>query len=381
MRILVFDTKLSGHHLEYLHHLYMMAVDHPEDEFIFVVPKSFGDVKGRLYWPFAGNIQYDYINKESSLQDGVGLIRQLRKSIYEAHLLNKYALKHHANNVFAINLMSLVPFGLLFFSKGYAISGIIYQIYLYKYDEMRLLKKLIERLKYSIITKCGCFKTVFILNDSRSAKELNSIYKTNKFKYLVDPYMPITPSGKHIRSLYGIDSAQRLLIHIGSMEKRKGTMLILDSLRLLTPEEKKKLVFFFAGRVSDEIKTPFYDAVKDCNDVRIIVKDEYCGFDFFADLCSEADAVLMPYLTSSMSSGIIGYASQFMTPVISTSHGLIGNLVRQYKLGLLLDDTDTDSLLRAYKRILSNDYGASSDCYCETHTIEAFNMTIYNSFK
>ena len=34
---LIFDTDTTGHHIEYLHHLYMGAVRHTENRYVFAV--------------------------------------------------------------------------------------------------------------------------------------------------------------------------------------------------------------------------------------------------------------------------------------------------------------------------------------------------------
>ena len=57
MRILVFDSVLSGHHLEYIHHIYLGAIQRPEIEYVFAVPENeWFQVKDNQEWPIANNI-------------------------------------------------------------------------------------------------------------------------------------------------------------------------------------------------------------------------------------------------------------------------------------------------------------------------------------
>ena len=40
-RIMVFDSEIGGHHLEYIHHVYEEALKHEENEFFFLLyPKN-----------------------------------------------------------------------------------------------------------------------------------------------------------------------------------------------------------------------------------------------------------------------------------------------------------------------------------------------------
>ena len=217
---------------------------------------------------------------------------------------------------------------------------------------------------------------IFILNDANSANKLNKIYKTSRFRYLADPYVPILPENINIREEYNIPCNNKLLIHIGALDNRKGTLSILESLLNLPTEYKNKLTFFFAGRIEKGIKNQFYNMLGQIKDVNIIVKDEFCTYGFFATLCAQADAILMPYKLDNVSSGIIGYASQFQCPVIAPSSGLIGSLVKMYNLGYLLSSISEEELIDAYRYVLENKIKCPDTKYCCTHTIKEFNETI-----
>ena len=59
MRVLIFEPSLSGHHLEYLQHLYNGAVGRLDCEFVFAVPhEEWSRMKGKCSWPEARNISF-----------------------------------------------------------------------------------------------------------------------------------------------------------------------------------------------------------------------------------------------------------------------------------------------------------------------------------
>lgn len=47
MKYLVFDSLITGHHLEYIHHIYDNCND--SDTFIFVIPEDFAELKKLMY--------------------------------------------------------------------------------------------------------------------------------------------------------------------------------------------------------------------------------------------------------------------------------------------------------------------------------------------
>lgn len=376
MNIVIFDDKIDGHHLEYVHHLYEMALTRPKHRFIFVIPDMFNDVKDKFGWINANNITFDLIPRDKVLIKEGNIIHSIRKSATIVKLVKMYYKKYNADIVFMNSIMSIIPASLFYFNSKVKISGIIYQIYLYRDSKSSLLLKMMDRIKYIVLSKKRTYAFIFILNDDSSANKLNSIYKTDKFKYLTDPYIPLKEENVDIRRYYNIPVDHKLLIHIGSLERRKGTLVILDSILKLPQENKCRYTFFFAGRVDKDIKVEFYEKIKAIEGVNVVVKDEFCSYGFFASLCKVADAILLPYLLDSASSGIIGYASQFNTPVIATSTGLIGELVKEYNLGHLLPSVNAFSLIHAYYLLDMGLLNKPDNTYCSTHTVDEFNETI-----
>ncbi len=182
----------------------------------------------------------------------------------------------------------------------------------------------------------------------------------------------------NVRKEYGIAEDKVLFVHFGSLGVRKGTMVILDSLELLSAVDIQKYAFVLAGRIPDAIKDDFYsrlEAVKN-KGVQIYVKDAFCDYSFLGKLCFECDAILAPYLDTARSSGIIGYASQYFKPVIAPSSGLIGRLVKKYKLGYLLPSADPKCLCDAYRDFSKMSSNGLGDEYIISHDVRRFMYTL-----
>lgn len=285
--------------------------------------------------------------------------------------------KHQAKKVFTNNLISFVPFALLFLSRGVTISGVIYHIYLYKEQQLSRVQRLLNVFKYQVMARSRAFGTNMILNDPESAEVFNHKYKCDKFVGLPDPFVPIsTKSTFNFREKYGIPQTAKVFAHFGGLAKRKGTLDIIQSLRVLDIEKQRNYWFVFAGVLNNDIKDAFYrlyDELKE--NCHIIVKDEFCSYEYIASLCLASDAILAPYHQTDLSSGMFGYASQFGKPLIAPSQGLIGKIVRQYNLGVILDSVDEKALSESYDKVVPDVCSISKE-YMEENSVVHFQEVI-----
>ena len=80
------------------------------------------------------------------------------------------------------------------------------------------------------------------------------------------------------------------------------------------------------------------------------------------------------YDNTSMSSGVVGYSSFFGSNVIGPSQGLLGHLIKEYKLGICIDKITPQSILSVFNQSkLETDRE-----YCKTHRVEDFNYCIFS---
>ena len=64
MKKMLFETMLSGHRMEYIHHLYMEMLNHTDDQFEIVVAEDFNKRKSDYEWPSSENISFDFIPQD-----------------------------------------------------------------------------------------------------------------------------------------------------------------------------------------------------------------------------------------------------------------------------------------------------------------------------
>lgn len=347
--VLVFDTELTGHHLEYLHHLYLKAGS-SNDKYIFCVPSEFEQKKEKFEWNFKDNIIVDYLDTKDCLE--LAKCNKLyKRTIKKCQILRNVTKKHNPTHVFLIHLISFLPFIGLYLSNTVKVSGIIYQIYLYRWKCSSIVGKFLDVIKFIIMTNTNCIDRIYLLNDFAAPRIINRLYKTSKFYFLPDPFVPIENLDSELdRDVLNIPDRNVVFLHFGSLSYRKGSLEILKALNYI--DDKNNVTFIFAGKVNSEIKDEFYQLYNNVkNNIHTILIDEFCRYESLASLCVLSDYLLMPYKHIGQSSGVIGYAAQFKTPVIGPNKGLIGKLIRRYKLGITLDDTSCYSIANYINRL------------------------------
>ena len=334
---LIYEPTLTGHHLEYLHHYYLGALERKDRKFIFLVPKSFDCVKDKYTWEKASHIEFRYIDEKYS--------RCLTaKNIYRlgwnaSRVLNDYVRSTHADEIILTMLMQFIPFIIFLLPRNVRVRGIMYKIYLYTEDKTSWLRLAAERMRFWLTARSKVVETVFVLNDEDSANRFNEIYNTAKFKFLPDPVPQVdVNSVKNIRQELGIPDNHTMYLHFGGLDKRKGTLDILNAIIATPSEMLKDKTFVFAGKQKESLRKEFYPLLEVAEQkTKVLVYDEFCSYEFLYNLCFSCDVVLMPYHLTNLSSGVLGYASLFGKPVIGPKYGLIGHLIKKYELGKVID--------------------------------------------
>lgn len=376
-QIIVFDTDLNGHHLEYLNHIYMEASRKSNNYYIFVIPLEFKNLQSNLDWPLSPHIKFDFLNKDEITNCETENL--LKSSYFKSILLKKKIKEHAADHVFLIMLMQFLPFlPFVLMNTKVKISGIIYLIYLYRWKNASFVSKTSDAFKYILLSKSKLFNKIFILNDKSAATYLNKIYNTHKYKFLPDPFVFQQTPIAHKDVPLNIDTESMVFLHFGALTSRKGTMEILEAItKMDVSMNDKPICIIFAGKVLKDIKIEFYQKIKELNNkIQLIIYDEFCSYEMIGLLCKRSDYILIPYKNVLQSSGVIAYASYYNTPVIGPSEGLLGKLVRKYKLGITIKDLDSNKLTVFFENVKKYQMDISNE-YLINNSVENFQKIIF----
>lgn len=368
-RTVIFDTHITGHNLEYLHHIYSEAINRTDETFIFAIPEAFKDVRHKLSWREASNISFHYITHDELRPTICGF---WRRPLINCCILRRIVKQYNADSVILIVLAQILPFVFLL-PRRVSISGILYYIYLYKWKSLGIYSRFVEVLNYLCIKYTSNVKRVFLLNDYVAVRYFNKKYKTSKFCYLLDPvFNKVSPDLSISRKSLGIPERSRVYFHFGSMSYRKGTLDVLKCIEYLDPIN----TYIFAGVVAPDIKEEFYNRVQKLNErYHILLFDEFCSFEKIASFCQLSNFLFLPYKEVYQSSGVIGYASLYNVPVISTKNGMLGKLVRRYKLGWSFDFSNIKAVCKEISSIECKSKPIPVD-YVKTHSVSEFSKVL-----
>lgn len=365
MKKIIFEPTISGHVLEWIHHLYEYASS-LDDNFVFILPSKFEIEKKHFFWKDAKNIEIKYLteNEEKKCTANGLLINAWNAS----WIIRKYVKTENASEVYLIFLMRLMPFLPFLLPRHTQTSGVLYRIYLYDNSKKRIRLSL-EKIRYFIMAKSARVKNIYVLNDEKGAQEFNRTYGTDKFVPLVDPLPVIKGPFHNLKAELNIPSKNTVFFQFGTIDERKNSLNILDSLFLLDEKTLESFTFIFSGRISPNIRLSFFqkiDLLK--SKVQIIVFEGFLPYERINDLCYTSDCILTLYTNICQSSGTIGYAAFFKKYIIGPSKGLLGNLIKDFHLGITIDEITPETISTA----LCKKFEDTPKLYCETHSVPKF---------
>lgn len=377
--ILIFDLDSKGHHLEYIHHLYMYAYSKLREEILFLLHSDFESKLQYQDFPEKESLKFVFIKQKNN--------NKWRKSKFvssflKSYLLKKYIAVYHPNAVFLPEVVSYLPWLVFNIVNRNLISAIEYRIPGRRMNNASFIQYIADNLKLKLYAYAPCFHRIFLLNDMSYADIYNRKYNTIRFSYLPDPIVEIENGGESIESLFDAETKRKtVFLHCGGMSTRKGTFTILESIKKLSAEDRKKAVFIFAGRIAQEEKSEFEEQIKQLSHVvNIFFFEGFLSFERLAGLFKQSDYILVPYKNVEQSSGIIGHAAQYNKPVIGPAEGLLGTLISEYKLGYTVAYLDADKLKKVISQLINEEaHIMDGSAYLREASAENFAKTIYGS--
>lgn len=362
-KVLVLTPVVSGHNLEYLHHIYEGAVLDRERCYVFAVPEEFRQKRSHWDWHESENVQFHHFDASTLLRGNL-----LTQAWRCTKLLRRLSLEYGVCQVILLSLMDFLPFISVLIPSGVHVSGIIYKIYYHQ--DLSWSQSIAERLKLSMLAKSRCVKSIFVLNDKESTHRLNQEWGTTKFAYLPDPYVPFDENMlRDMRPELGIAADETMVLHLGSITQGKGSDRIFDMIDRSSEADLRNYCFVFAGVIAENIRAAFYERYNESRKkAHIVLREGFLSYEDMGSLVRTADKVVLPYRRVAQSSGIIAYCAQLGTPVYVPNKGLIGKLVKDYQIGLALSD---------FRDIHSIEQDAEcTNRYCKEHTTTLFSQTI-----
>lgn len=354
---IIIDLAITGHHTIFLKYVFDYINDKNDNvKYYFIINE-----KIRSNFVIKNpNIELCLINND----DIEKLFNEntIKYSLNITMFLIKKSKQFNVSDILIMD-MNIYQFGLIFSNlNGLRIRGIIFSQYfrqeiISKKDYFRYFKR---KLLIDFLIKKKSIKRIYFLNDTKGVVEENNKLKTNKFFNIPDP-VNLFDIEKiiNIKTKENIPKHHKIFLHYGSMDVRKGSLLILKSLLLLPEKEYDKFTIIFAGISSkNDINDSIDSSIKELKSkgVNFIHYNQFMNKQMTESLFECADYCLCPYTSVEASSGSVGLSIVSNTKIIGPNIGLLGEIIKESGLGIVLKIHTESDLAQIFIECINKDF-------------------------
>lgn len=359
-KILIVDFFISGHHAEYLDHLveYLVKGTPKQPQYVFLVHPKFNENFNYIVEKTKRTKGTTWVNIHDDEFRKINQGRLVQRSLRAFRIVDHYAKIHQISHVLLMHF-NLFQLALAIRRPSYTVSGILF-LQFFRMDRSTL-KMRIKYFRKHLLTKLYCLnprlRKVYILNDEKSASYLNAAFGTNIFEMLADPIPELEPlPGFDVYNEFQIEEGRIILLHLGMLSNRKGTLEFIGSARFLSPQNQPKVALLVVGKAeSESMATDIRSEINRLEAIstaQVVWQDSFISSERMKSIFDQCHAVVIPYKTAEASSGILGHAAAANKPVITTGKGLLKEIVETYDLGLLIDDVDPERVAQKIETLL-----------------------------
>ena len=398
---MLFDLYLGGHHGNYIQYLIDYACQKPVVSAIdIVVLPQFLEIHRDTVAAIASYHQPTIkvvpisTDEVAALGDRRSGLSRLQWNFCEWQIFCKYARNlqtTHALMMYldtcelplALGMQSPCPFSGIYFRPTFH-----YGMFANHHpDRKQQLQQWRNRITLDRILQHPQLQTVFCL-DPFAVEALKTNGDRAKIVPLADPVRSTPSSTLDLdahRTQLGIEADRRVFLLFGALDGRKGIYQLLQAIELLPPALSQQMCLLLVGKTDTAERANLERqivALCQHTPIQIIECYDFIPEDEVSNYFQLADTILAPYQRHVGMSGILLLAAAAGKPVLSTDYGLMGELVRRYKLGIAVDATQPSELMQALARCLTavpETLGDRSQMqvFADLNSIDRYTSTIF----
>ena len=394
-KLMLFDLSVKGHHPGYIQHLikYWQKRNFNGHLDIVVSPAFFKEHSDVVNLQ-SGNVSFTAITseEEAMLSSRKSKIKRNLRNFNEWKIFCNYAQLLNTNHALlmyfdtcslplALGAKSPCPFSGIYFRPTFHYN----QFPGYQPSWKDQLQELREKIILSRIMKNPQLQTLFSL-DPFAVGHLNKFNSQAQAVHLADP-VEITSTNQNpsssIKQDLGIEAGRYVFFLFGAITSRKGIYQLLEALKLLPNELCQKLCLLIVGEsgITSKLEEIIGD-ISQTKPVQIIRRYEFIPDEDMQAYFQTVDVILAPYQRHVGMSGILLLAAAAGKPVLSSNYGLMGEMVRRYELGIVVDSTLPEEIASGLSRMLVTPKQELCDrikqqSFAEQNSAEKFAQTIF----
>ena len=369
--LLIFDLESTGHHATYLFYLVQYWCKHKLEGNLRVIVSP--DFKHKYIADFEQafplrqhGIEFTEISTQefSNINLRATKLQRTNRALKEWRLLYRYAKKFQVDHAVVMYLDTCELPLLLRKPLPCAISGIYFRpsfhyaaFPTFRRSWKNSLQHAREKAFIRRVTELEQFKNLFCI-DPFASDIINREFKTTKAVHLADPVEAQSVDSATVQSMVEkleVEHGRRVFFLFGSLDARKGVYQFLEALLLLPDESCRQICLLMVGtpRASERARLDhMIDEVSNQKPIQVVTRFEYIPEADVPIYFQVSDFVLALYQQHVGMSGILLLAAAADKPVISSDFGLMGELVRQFELGVAVDSTSAKEISEAIAQLL-----------------------------
>lgn len=358
MKILLVEPEYRGHHIALHLNLILNEAFKRNWEIIILTKKKMLTSKAYnlINKEIKKKIKFFYIkDKKLNNHRNYFYLFYIQWNNYKSILnsLNKIILSENPDHVYFVTLdhidkiLSIMKFPF----NSPIISGLlIYSKIHLKNNFINLFKKFL----FTRLLKSTFIKNIFVVDESLY-KFCKSNLKTNKIIYTPDPgkiYYKF--SKKKCRTKFNLSNNDFVILVYGAIKNSKG---IYELLNALNDIKKNNIKVIIAGEQTNDIKLFLENKLSKylIDNNRLIIEEGFQNYKQEAVLFAITDVVWIAYNNDFYgSSSVLYQAGSVKKPVITNNNGLIGSINNKYKVGLSVNLSVKESIIKQITLLYQN---------------------------
>jgi glycosyltransferase involved in cell wall biosynthesis len=399
-RLMIFDLAVSGHHVSYLRYLveFWLRCQDPCEVYLVVshqLVEQHPDLVQLAQQSCTAQICFQSIPADQLAQ-----IRQPKSAIarmfqewrcfcQQARLIQP----HQALLMYLDSLQIPLAFGA---AAPCPVSGIYFRP-TFHYSDFQAppvspgwkdrWRQWRQRVLLRLVMRRSHWNTVFCL-DPFAIPKIQALQPHKPARHLADPIEPQDVSAaaiEQLRQQLGIAPARKVLLLFGSLSARKGILQVLQALQALPKQQAQQFCLVLAGKIAPAERPQIFAHLEQAQQqlaVQICLNETFIPEAQVRVYFCLADIVLAPYQRHVGMSGILLHTAAAQRPVLASNYGLMGELVRRYRLGLAVNSEDSGAIATALADYLQNPEALAYDPdqllqLVQINHVEKFGQTLH----
>lgn len=191
---------------------------------------------------------------------------------------------------------------------------------------------------------------------------------------------------EELRSELAIEHGRKVLLLLGSLDRRKGPLQLLAAAENLASDLQSELCLLLVGNLHQSIANDVLAQIEKLNaksNIQIVLRNEYISDTIVQEYYELADIALTTYQNHYGMSSVLIRAGLAGIPVLSSDYALLGELVRNYGLGVVVDTTSPQCFTSTLERVITHEPKDLFDAdkafeFANQHSPEALAKTLAN---